>query len=182
MDRQVIKRDDGFWYYETPKTPTSVRTVKIDQILADKLKEAKKKKQLNRIKYGSRFTEYCLQPEQDEKGETIQRLVPVPRFLKTDLPSIDLVCTKDNGCTLTPDSYKYVCRVIRNEMHITYNYHSLRHTHATMLIEAGADLKDVQERLGHADIETTMNRYVHNTEEMQQKTADLFEKIAQKHA
>lgn len=51
-----------------------------------------------------------------------------------------------------------------------------------MLIEAGADLKDVQERLGHANIETTMDKYVHNTDEMRDRTVDIFENIALKKA
>ena len=51
-----------------------------------------------------------------------------------------------------------------------------------MLIEAGADLKDVQERLGHSNIQTTMNKYVHNTDEMQNRTVELFEQIAIRNA
>ena len=181
VDHQLLKRDDG-WFLETPKTPTSNRTVKMDSTLTAKLKEARRQKQVNRMKYGKNFTEYYLQPEKNEKGETIRRLVPVPRFVPVDLPAADLVCIKPDGSMLTSDSYKYVCRVIRNELHITYNYHSLRHTHATMLINAGANLKDVQERLGHADIETTMNKYVHNNPDIQSQTADLFEQIALKQA
>lgn len=34
---------------------------------------------------------------------------------------------------------------------------SLRHTHATMLIEAGANIKDIQDRLRHAKLSTTMD-------------------------
>lgn len=49
-----------------------------------------------------------------------------------------------------------------------------------MLVEAGADLKDVQERLGHSTIQTTMNRYVHDTDAMQTRTVDIFESIALK--
>ncbi|WP_227551444.1 site-specific integrase [Metabacillus sediminilitoris] len=41
--------------------------------------------------------------------------------------------------------------------------HGLRHTHASLLFEAGANIKEVQERLGHSDIQMTMNDYTHVT-------------------
>ena len=69
--------------------------------------------------------------------------------------------------------------VVRHDLKIEFNYHSLRHTHATMLIQAGAPIRDVQERLGHADIQTTMNKYVHNTDEMKQTTVNLFESLVE---
>ncbi len=47
--------------------------------------------------------------------------------------------------------------------------HLLRHTHATELIKAGWDMAYVQKRLGHADVQTTINTYVHLvTEDMAQ--------------
>lgn len=52
--------------------------------------------------------------------------------------------------------------------------HGLRHTHASLLFEAGATLKDVQERLGHSDIKLTMNVYTHVTEHMKEQTAERF--------
>ena len=56
------------------------------------------------------------------------------------------------------------------------NVHGLRHTHASLLFEAGASIKEVQARLGHKDIQTTMNVYTHVTEYTSQKTADTFQK------
>ena len=40
-------------------------------------------------------------------------------------------------------------------------FHSLRHTHATQLLLAGCDMRTVQERLGHADVATTLRLYGH---------------------
>lgn len=55
--------------------------------------------------------------------------------------------------------------------------HGLRHTHASMLFEAGASIKEVQARLGHKDIQTTMNVYTHVSKTMSQKTAENFLKF-----
>lgn len=53
----------------------------------------------------------------------------------------------------------------------------LRHTHATLLLEAGTPAKVVQERLGHTDIATTMNIYSHVTPTMQRTAADRFAEL-----
>lgn len=44
-----------------------------------------------------------------------------------------------------------------------FKTHSLRHTHCTMLIENGFDLKYVQHRMGHKNIEVTLDIYTHLT-------------------
>ncbi|MHC5830096.1 MAG: tyrosine-type recombinase/integrase, partial [Nostoc sp.] len=43
--------------------------------------------------------------------------------------------------------------------------HLLRHTHATELIKSGWEMTYVQKRLGHTDIQTTVNTYVHLLDE-----------------
>ena len=60
------------------------------------------------------------------------------------------------------------------------NAHSFRHTHATRLIEAGAKPVDVAARLGHADATITQNLYAHDTEDMRQETARIFEAFVDK--
>lgn len=52
--------------------------------------------------------------------------------------------------------------------------HGLRHTHATVLLEAGENPKVVQERLGHTTITTTMDTYSHVTPTMQRSAVDRF--------
>ncbi|KAA0944121.1 site-specific integrase [Sporosarcina sp. ANT_H38] len=46
--------------------------------------------------------------------------------------------------------------------------HILRHTHITMLAEAGVDLKTIMDRVGHEDSKTTMDIYTHVTEKMKE--------------
>ena len=55
-------------------------------------------------------------------------------------------------------------------------FHGLRHTHATMMLYAGIQPKDLQKRLGHSDISMTLNTYVHATEEGAKQSATFFEK------
>lgn len=54
------------------------------------------------------------------------------------------------------------------------NVHGFRHTHASLLFEAGATIKQVQERLGHSDIKTTLNIYTHVTKNAEKEVANLF--------
>ncbi|WP_217581620.1 tyrosine-type recombinase/integrase [Lysinibacillus sp. GbtcB16] len=54
--------------------------------------------------------------------------------------------------------------------------HGLRHTHYSLLFEAGATIKEVQDRLGHTDVQTTMNIYTHVTEKAKEVAAEKFAK------
>ncbi|QNF30905.1 tyrosine-type recombinase/integrase [Metabacillus sp. KUDC1714] len=54
--------------------------------------------------------------------------------------------------------------------------HGLRHIHASLLFVAGASIKEVQERLGHSDIQITMNIYTHVTDHLKEQTAEKFQR------
>ena len=56
-----------------------------------------------------------------------------------------------------------------------FSMHALRHTYATRAIERGVPPKTLQKLLGHASIKTTMDRYVHVTDESLRAGVDLFE-------
>lgn len=60
--------------------------------------------------------------------------------------------------------------------------HDLRHTHASLLFASGANIKYVQERLGHSDIQTTMNVYTHVTKDTKEKDLNNFIKYMEKKA
>ncbi|WP_293677743.1 site-specific integrase, partial [Streptococcus sp. UBA632] len=54
-------------------------------------------------------------------------------------------------------------------------FHGLRHTHATLMLNAGMSPKDLQHRLGHSNITMTLNIYVHATEEGAKQGGNIFE-------
>lgn len=57
------------------------------------------------------------------------------------------------------------------------NFHDLRHTHATWLLESGVDLKVVSERLGHDSLSTTADIYAHVTQKMHRDAVDKLDAL-----
>lgn len=58
-----------------------------------------------------------------------------------------------------------------------FDFHFLRHTHATELSEAGVNLKEIQRRLGHKSLEITNRRYIHATDVMEQQSIDIMNEM-----
>ncbi|EHM73767.1 site-specific recombinase, phage integrase domain protein [Staphylococcus epidermidis 14.1.R1.SE] len=55
--------------------------------------------------------------------------------------------------------------------------HSFRHTHCALLIEAGVHIKEIQERLRHKNINTTMNIYAKITESYKEDASQKFSQL-----
>lgn len=163
------------WYFGTPKTKSSNRDILIGKTLIRELKEYRAFQLTQRLAYDEYYTRIYKSEEKDEKGNTIYRLIPIEHFAPISLPEADMVMRKENGQYSSSDSFKYAARVIHYDLGMDFTFHSLRHTHATMLIENGVSPKAVQARLGHETIETTLQTYVHNTASMEQNAVDIFE-------
>lgn len=176
LKKKGKKEEKSAWYFGTPKTESSTRTIKFGDTLYSALKYARLKQKEHEWQYGEYYHCIYKKPEKDEKGDTIYRLVEIEKAIPCALERVNMICVKESGMMVSTDSMKYAARVIHHELGLDFNFHSLRHTHATLLIENGANIKDVQERLGHNNIETTLNTYVHNTDSMQDMSVDIFEK------
>jgi integrase len=170
INRILVKHQDKKWYFGDPKTETSNRVIPIGDTLAKALREHRKIQLQNRLKYGKYYKQYYL-----SKDGYVYGLDNVVEY-KTNDEIIDFVCCQENGTLVNPDLARYCSRVINYELGIQFNFHSLRHTHATILIESGANMKDVQVRLGHSRIATTMDTYVEATKSMSKETVNIFEK------
>jgi len=56
-------------------------------------------------------------------------------------------------------------------------WHSFRHTHATQLAEVGESLRTAQSLLGHSDLETTLNVYMHAIPDAQRRAVDKVAEV-----
>ena len=176
MKQKGKREEKSAWYFGDTKTLSSTRKIKIGDTLIKELREYKAIQAQNELFYGEYYTQIFMKKEKDEKGKDIYRLIEVEKSVPVGLPQANLIMRKENGQYSSSDSFKYAARVIHYDLGIAFNFHSLRHTHATTLIEGGVSPKAVQARLGHENIETTLQTYVHNTEAMEQTAVDVFEK------
>lgn len=56
-------------------------------------------------------------------------------------------------------------------------FHNLRHTHATLLLAKGVNVKLISERLGHSNIKITLDTYSHVLSTMQEDAVNKIEEI-----
>ena len=60
------------------------------------------------------------------------------------------------------------------------SFHAFRHTHASIVLNAGLPYKDIQTRLGHSKISMTMDIYSHLSKENKKKATSFYEKAIEK--
>lgn len=82
--------------------------------------------------------------------------------------------SEDGGLLSDAKPRKWLRSVAKNAGLEPIKVHASRHTHASLLFEAGATIKDVQNRLGHEKTETTMNIYTHVTQKSTEKLGQRF--------
>jgi integrase len=63
------------------------------------------------------------------------------------------------------------------ELNTDLTPHSLRHTHTSLLAEAGVSLEQIMDRLGHTDDHITKNVHLHVTHEMKKEASQKFSEL-----
>ncbi len=107
---------------------------------------------------------------QSPKSSSSVRLVAIPNdmleLLKTATRSIreDNYLLANTDMPMEPRTLQYRYRKLLERCGIRYrNFHALRHTYATRCMENGVDIKSLSELLGHADVRTTLQTYIHSS-------------------
>lgn len=103
------------------------------------------------------------------------------KFICCSDPSQPLLCTKV-GFAVTPDALTHAFKRISCGIGLPSwaHLHTLRHTHATLLLEQGANPREVQERLGHGSVSVTMGIYGHVLPGRGAELAATFEDVFKK--
>ncbi|RQN00090.1 site-specific integrase [Staphylococcus warneri] len=91
----------------------------------------------------------------------------------------NFVFTDNNGYPLVIKKLSMWIQSIMSRTDINKNIstHSFRYTHCALLIEAGVHIKEIQERLRHKDINTTMNIYAKITNSYKKDASQKFSRL-----
>lgn len=150
------------WCFTTLKTKNSYRTVVFSNVFKQYLKELKKKQDMTKHFYTDCYKQNSIYDIRDKNK---------PKTIKID----DFINIKPNGEMLNTYSHKVISRIMQAEYGITFKYHNLRHTHATLLLEKGINPKYIQARLGHSKLEFTLKLYTHITANMDKQAINIME-------
>ena len=87
-------------------------------------------------------------------------LLPILIYMKGQAVSNFVISTHQSFTSTRTFDYRYK-KVFQNFGLPEINFHSLRHTFATRCVEVGVDVKSLSQILGHSNVATTLNTYVH---------------------
>ena len=90
----------------------------------------------------------------------------------------DFVCVWPDGRIILPGyvSHNFKKLLVKYDLP-EIRFHDLRHTEGSLLLAQGVNIKQIQEFLGHSDVTTTLNIYVHTDEEAKKETAAAMGKV-----
>lgn len=138
-------------YLSTPKSKNSERTIKLDEMTIKLIR-----------RHRTNQKEVCLMYENYKPTKD------------------NIVFHQHDGRRLRTnvvrDYFKEVCKRACLPL---LSPHALRHTHAVHLLEAGANIKYVSERLGHASVKVTADTYLHVTKKIEDDALSLYERYVQ---
>ncbi|MEG0322961.1 MAG: site-specific integrase, partial [Raoultibacter sp.] len=147
-----VRGDGGALTYKDPKSKKSKRILALDKDTA------------------RRLCDYLVRRDEEIRAAGISESQNAPLFPRSD------------GTPVRPhEYYDHLKRLVRDlKLDPSIKLHTLRHTHATYLLDSGVNIKDVQNRLGQSTINTTLNIYGHVLAGRDEVAAEAFAKLSRK--
>lgn len=144
---KITVRNNGEVILKDPKTESSARTISAPNELMNRLKSYKKE-----------------QIEMKLQGK-IKNKLNLLFFDKNEKPIAQDVLSKKFNRFLKDNNLKHI------------RFHDLRHTHVTLLINSKVPIRVISERVGHSNINTTLNIYSHVLKEMDKEASDKISEV-----
>ena len=163
-----------------PSKRNKVRTVDFGDTLTAILKAVLEEKESSRKKYGEYYKQnYCMCVKDNNRTHYDLYATEQCKDLPEGHIPFDLVCTRADGRFIRPEFVERNCHRLSKAIDGLdgFHFHSLRHTYTSNLIARGAAPKDVQELLGHTDVNLTLNVYAHSARESKRNSARLLDTL-----
>ena len=143
----MVRGEKGF-IIKAPKSQAGIRDLHIGDDLLEELRQAREQYLADKLAYGRGFQ------------------------------NLNFVIRQADGSPIKPDSMTQKWeRFLEHHKLPHIRLHDLRHSHATALIMAGVNPKVVQQRMGHSDVNITLNTYTHVLPEMDIEAAELLDQM-----
>lgn len=99
-------------------------------------------------------------------------------FFKNGVKNSNIVFSGSSGEYLDKSHFRVSLKKFLKRYDLpAITVHGLRHTHASLLFEAGVEPKTISDRLGHANIQTTLDMYTHLNDNQRSDVADRLLKF-----
>ncbi|WP_227938150.1 tyrosine-type recombinase/integrase [Alkalihalobacillus deserti] len=148
--RQTLAKDNenSYSFTDEGKTTSAIRIIYISDSLIEKLTQQKLFLDNEKIIVGNTYHKYDL-----------------------------VVCTQ-TGNWVHPNNFRRAFKVTVEQLNLpNIRVHDLRHSHSTYLLSKGVNPKIIQERLGHKNVNITLNTYSHALPSMQREAIGKFDNL-----
>lgn len=163
-----------------PTKRSKIRTVDFGNTLTEILKEAKEQQKSDEKRYREFYKRNYYQ-QVKENNRTYYDLCSLDETkpLPEGYAQVSFVCRHRDGRFIRPELIDRMCNRLSKEIEGLegFHFHSLRHTFTSNLLARGAAPKDIQELLGHSDVNLTMNVYAHATKESKRNCVKLLDTL-----
>lgn len=153
VKQQIIKTAETDNFFDEPKTLHSNRKISVDDSVLQSMKEFKSYQKNYAVMLGDKF-----------------------------INEHNLCFTNIWGKPFSVSNFRrrYFVKMLQAAgIDSNFTIHSMRHTHATLLLKNNINAKVVSERLGHSSVNVTLNIYAHVLESMEQTAPNMWGQILQ---